>query len=112
MALRSLLMIRLAPGRRQEAVAAYVQRRALEECAEAIEGFLEAELLLAADEPELVCIAARWRDAAAYQAWLASPVRAAQWRDLSAFASADDPPRTVLLDRVHGCVRGGPDGAA
>ena len=90
------LHIRLHSGQRATALAHIRTRRVFEECADAIGGFLGAELLVAPHDPELVCIVAHWRDRQAAEAWLASPVRAAQARDLAGFAAA--PPQGHLFE--------------
>lgn len=81
----SQMTMKLRPGQRDAAIAAFKARRVLEECAEAVPGFEHGELLMAEDCPDTVCVTAHWADAAAFQAWAAHPVRARQEADLIGF---------------------------
>ena len=102
MSVRSLLSFRVHPGQREAAARAYVCRRVLEECAEAIPGFLGGELMLSQDDPDLMCVIALWDCEASYQQWLASPVRAAQGPDLADFLAQD--PSSALFEMAHFCA--------
>lgn len=99
MRVQSLLSFRVHPGQRDAAAQAFVRRRVLEECAEAIPGFLGGELLLSRDDPELICVSASWDCEASYQRWLESPVRAAQEPDLATFLA--QAPSSALFDMAH-----------
>ena len=57
---------------------AFIKRRAIEESAETIPGFLHGELVVSTGEPDLLCVLCSWTDEDAYQQWLASPLRAKQ----------------------------------
>ena len=84
------LEIRVQHGQRDAALAAFKARRVFEECAEAISGFLGAELFTA-DAPDTLYVIAHWQSQAAADAWMVSPVRDAQNADLSDFLAS--PPR-------------------
>lgn len=71
---RSVLALRAKPGRRDEVVALFERLGVLRE-ASAVPGFVSAELHVAADALDELLVTATWESAAAYQAWLASPVR-------------------------------------
>lgn len=99
MNLRSHLNIRVHPGQRAAAVAAFSDHRIFEECAEEIPGFIRAEILLSQDDPDRMCVVTYWRDAAASDRWRASPVREAQSRDLGKFAA--EMPTTELFEIMN-----------
>lgn len=69
-----MLELRAKPGRRDEVVALYERLGVLRE-ASATPGFVAAELHVAADGSDDLLVTATWESAAAYDAWLASPVR-------------------------------------
>src|SRR5262245_11212989 len=71
---RSILALRAKPGRRDEVVALFARLGILRE-ASAVSGFVSAELQIAADAPDELLVTATWESAAAYDGWLASPVR-------------------------------------
>jgi quinol monooxygenase YgiN len=71
---RSVLALRAKPGRRDEVVALFERIGILRE-ASAVPGFVSAEVQVAADAPDELLVTATWESAAAYEAWLASPVR-------------------------------------
>lgn len=102
MTVRSLLSFRVHPGQREAAVQVYVSTRVLEECAEAIPGFLSGELVLSHDDPDAMCVVALWDCAASYRQWLASPVRAAQAPDFAPFLVQT--PTSAIFDLAHSCV--------
>lgn len=102
MTVRSLLHLRVHPGQREAAAQAYAGRRVLEECAEAIAGFLGGELVLSHDDPDVMCVIALWDCAASYRQWLASPVRAAQRPDLAPFLA--QMPTSAMFDVAHCCT--------
>lgn len=99
---RSLLTFRVRPSMRDEAARTFVQGRVLEECAQAVAGFLGGELILSQEEPDLMHVTALWVNEAAYQLWLASAVRAAQGPALAPFLA--DEPSAVLLQIVHSYI--------
>jgi len=71
---RSLLVLRARPGRRDDVVTLFERLGVLRE-ASAVPGFLAGELHVAADGPDELLVTATWASAAAYDAWLESPVR-------------------------------------
>ncbi|MBB3178761.1 antibiotic biosynthesis monooxygenase [Variovorax sp. Sphag1AA] len=99
---RSLLTFQVRPGMRDEAVRTFVQGRVLEECAQAVAGFLSGELMLSQEDPDLMYVTAQWINEAAYQQWLASPVRAAQGPALAPFLAHE--PSAALLQIVHSYI--------
>lgn len=84
---RSLLIVRLLPGTRAEAVAAYHQRRVLEECAEAIPQYIAGQVCLSDNDPDLICIEVDWSDPQGWHDWMVHPVRAAQAGDIGRFVA-------------------------
>lgn len=99
MTLRSHLNIRVRPGERAAAVAAFRKFRIFEECAEEIHGFIRAEILLSQDDPDRMCVVTYWQDAAASDRWRASPVREAQSRKLGGFST--EIPTTELFEIIN-----------
>jgi heme-degrading monooxygenase HmoA len=69
-----VLNLRAKPGRRDEVVALYERLGVLRE-ASAVPGFVSAELQVAADGSDDLLVTATWESAAAYDAWVESPVR-------------------------------------
>lgn len=102
MKVRSLLSLRVHSGQREAAARSFARRRVLEECAEAIPGFLGGELMLSQDDPDLMCVSALWDCEASFQQWLASPVRAAQGPDLAIFLA--QVPSSTLFRVAHSCA--------
>ncbi|NJK88957.1 MAG: antibiotic biosynthesis monooxygenase, partial [Myxococcales bacterium] len=68
-------------SRADKAIAAFIQRRCIEESAETIPGFRHGQLLQSTDNPGEVVVLTAWDDQASYQQWLDSPLRAAQFPD-------------------------------
>ena len=71
---RSLLVLRARPGRRDDVVTLFERLGVLRE-ASVMPGFLTGELHVAADGSDELLVTATWASAAAYDAWLESPVR-------------------------------------
>lgn len=90
------MRIKVRPGVRDEAINAFRKRRVFEECSEAIPGFLRARLLESCGAPDAMSVIVEWTDEAAYEAWIAHPVRAAQEVDLAQYLAAA--PQTELYD--------------
>lgn len=97
----SLLTLRSHPGQRDQTARMFAQRRVLEECAQAIPGFLSGALMLSPEDPDLMCVTALWDGVASYQQWLDSPVRTAQGPDLAPFFA--QAPVAALFEIVHSC---------
>lgn len=93
---------RVHPGMRDEAAHAFIQLRVLEDCAQAVEGFLDGEMMLSHEDPDLMYVTALWASESAYQQWLTSPVRAAQGQALTPYLA--DVPSAALLQIVHCCI--------
>lgn len=85
---RSLLIVQLKTGTRDEAVSAYHTRRVLEECAEAIPQFIAGRVCLSENDPDLICVEVDWSDPQGWHDWMAHPVRAAQTDDIGRFVAA------------------------
>lgn len=101
----TLLMIKVPTVEAEAVGQAFIDRRILEECAETIPGFLHGELLLSPDVDGQFCVMCNWTDEAAYQAWVASPVRDNQNADALRFTldegfGADDI-HTIAYDSLH-----------
>lgn len=97
MSIVSNMQITVKPGMRAEAIEAFLKRRVFDECAEAIPGFLGAQLLEAQAAPDALAVIAEWRSEADFQDWVAHPVRARQEADLAHFLAGA--PQTALFWR-------------
>lgn len=80
---RSTLTAKSMPGQREQLLAAFFKRRVLQECQEAIPGFVSAEVLLSLTDADELQISVLWRDQTAWQAWQDSEVRRLQAQDLA-----------------------------
>ena len=80
---RSTLTARSVPGQREQLLAAFLKRRVLQECHEAIPGFVSAEVLLSLTDADELQISVLWRDQTAWQAWQDSELRHRQAQDLA-----------------------------
>jgi heme-degrading monooxygenase HmoA len=72
-----------------EAIAAFIKRRCIEESAETIPGFRHGQLLQSTEDPGVLCVLCAWDDKASYQQWLDSPLRAKQIPDLPGILTGD-----------------------
>ena len=80
---RSTLTTKSMPGQREQLLAAFFKRRALQECQEAIPGLVSAEVLLSLTDADELQISVLWRDQTAWQAWQDSELRHRQAQDLA-----------------------------
>jgi|SRR5438105_6300863 len=96
---RSVLVLRARPGRRDDVTALFEQLGVLRE-ASAVPGFISAELLAAADDADEILVTATWRSAFAYEAWLESPVREWIRPALEDLLAAPPVPRVYELVRT------------
>lgn len=71
----SVLNLRSPPGRREEAIAQFIERGVLQTCHDAVPGFLSGRLLRSADDEDLTCVICEWADRAAFEQWMNSPQR-------------------------------------
>lgn len=94
----SQMSVHIQQGQRDAAIRAFQERRVLEECAEAIPGFLSARILVEDGNNDTIMIEAEWRDAQSFQDWTRHPFRDAQERDLRQFLAAA--PNTRLFHQV------------
>ena len=99
MAFWSLLMFKAREGQTDRSAQGFVKRRAIEESAETIPGFLHGELVVSTDDPGLLCVLCSWENEAAYRQWLASPLRAKQGPDLQGLG--DGEAKTMMFRSVH-----------
>jgi quinol monooxygenase YgiN len=92
---RSVLYLQPKPGMRQAVIDAFVEEevpaRALEQ-----DGCLAVELLAPPDESAPIVVIALWRERAAYDGWLNSPVRARSSGSLDELLT--EPPRSEAYD--------------
>ena len=96
----TMLMIKVDRGDAEIAAKAHTDRRAIEEAAETIPGFLHGETMLSTDDPNLFCVLCAWKDEAAYEQWQNSPVRAKQTQDLAGTISGEI--KTQSFRTMHG----------
>ena len=99
----TMLMIKAHDGNGEAVAKVHINRRCVEEAEETIPGFLHGETMLSAEDPGLVCVMCTWKDEAAYQEWVDSPVRAKQTSDLAGVISADI--KTLSFQSVHSVVK-------
>lgn len=92
---RSLLVVQLVPGTRDEAVAAYHERRVLEECKDAIAEFIRGRVCLSETDPDRICIEVDWTSSQGWHDWMDHPVRAAQAKDIGRFV------QSIILSDVY-----------
>lgn len=71
----SVLMLRSPPGRLDEAIAQFIDRRVLETCRDAVPGFISGRLLRSHDDATQACVICEWTERAAFEQWMASPQR-------------------------------------
>jgi heme-degrading monooxygenase HmoA len=86
--IRSVLYLQPRAGNARALAECYRTRGVLEDAA-ALDGCLGAELQLPLDERGPILVTALWRDAAAYQQWVDSPVRAAHGDGLAQLLEQD-----------------------
>ncbi len=80
---RSTLTAKSIPRQREQLLAAFYKRRVLQDCHEAIPGFVNAEVLLSLTDEDELQISVLWRDQNAWQAWQDSGLRLQQAQDLA-----------------------------
>ena len=95
----TMLMIKAHDGNGGAVAQSHIKRRCVEEAQETIAGFLHGETMLSPEDPGLVCVMCTWKDEAAYQEWVNSPVRARQTVDLAGVISADI--KTYAFRSIH-----------
>lgn len=71
----SVLTLRSPPGRLDEAMAQFAERRVLETCRDAVPGFLSGRLMRSHDDPQVACVICEWVDRQAFEQWMSSPLR-------------------------------------
>lgn len=94
----SQMAVKIRPGRRAEAIAAFKERRVLEECADAVPGFLKGRLLLSTDCPDAFVVEAEWTNLSDIADWQNHPVRSAQANDLSGWLAGE--PETQVYESM------------
>ncbi len=95
---RSVLVLRAAPGRRDEVVALFERLRVLELASE-VPGFCHAELARGVDDADELLVTAAWESPEAYARWLESPMRELVGRELEPLLAAEPAPRVYELAR-------------
>ncbi|MBP8306483.1 MAG: antibiotic biosynthesis monooxygenase [Burkholderiaceae bacterium] len=71
----SVLTLRSAAGRLDEAIAQFTQGRVLETCRDAVPGFISGRLLRSHDDENQACVICEWADRDAFEQWMSSPRR-------------------------------------
>jgi len=89
---RSVLVIRVKPGRRDRLVELFSRLQVLEKASRQ-EGFVSCEVQVPADHDEHVLVTALWTSPEAYQGWLDNPVREEMRPELDELVAADPEPR-------------------
>ncbi len=85
----SMLQLKIKSGTAKDAAAAHTNRRAIEECAETIPGFVYGETLISNEDPNLMLVICGWESEAAIEEWMQSPVREKQAVDLAPLIDAE-----------------------
>jgi heme-degrading monooxygenase HmoA len=89
--IRSVLYLQPRDGNARAVADMYANRGVLEDAA-ALDGCLGAELQLPIGDSGPVLVTALWRDPAAYQTWVDSPVRAAHGEELAELIDTEPGP--------------------
>jgi quinol monooxygenase YgiN len=93
---RSVLFIRVKPGRRDELVGLFDRLDILEKASRQ-EGFVSSEVHVPADGEDLVMVTATWATAEAYQGWLDNPVREEMRPELEKLAEGEPESRVYEI---------------
>ena len=96
----TILEIKVKTGTAKEAAAAHTKRRAIEECAETVDGFVYGETVVSKDNPKLMLVICGWENEAAIDEWQKSPVREKQTKDLAPLIDVDFA-KENLFQRYH-----------
>lgn len=97
----SVLMLRSPAGRLDAAIAAFEAQGVLSTCRDAVPGFVSGRLLRSLDDGEAACVICEWADRAAFEQWMASPLRGSGGPD-RIFEPAG---RSALFELVGGLQR-------
>lgn len=97
----SVLMLRSPPGRLDDAIAQFMERRVLETCLDAVPGFVSGRLLRSHDDADQACVICEWTDRAAFEQWMASPRRSPPTADRVFEPSG----RSALFEQVQALHR-------
>lgn len=101
MAIRTLLTLRAAEGRRDALVAHYQAHDVLS--ASASFGCIDGELAIDRNDPHTAVVTSRWPSVAAYEAWLASPERLDVLEQMEDLLDPRREPSITIID-VLTCV--------
>ncbi|GAA6160324.1 antibiotic biosynthesis monooxygenase family protein [Ruegeria lacuscaerulensis] len=101
----TLLMIKVPAEKAKQTAEAFIHRNIIEECADAIPGFRHGELMVSHEGDGQLCVMCNWTDKAAYEQWVASPIRDKQNVDALGFLTekgyeATDM-HTLMFDSLH-----------
>lgn len=98
----SVLNLRSPRGRREEAIAQFIEQRVLEVCRDAVPGFVSGRLLRSLDDEDLACVICEWRDREAFEQWMQSPRRGSLAPQERVFEPAG---RSALFEPVRALAR-------
>ena len=98
----SILQLRSPPGRREDAIAQFIDRRVLETCRDEVPGFLSGRLLRSLDDEDMACVICEWRDREAFEQWMQSPRRGGLAPQDRVFEPSG---RSALFEPVQALVR-------
>ena len=87
MAYKSILVVDIQPGKREEAIATFVERDFIGECADAIPTFLSGHIWASTVNPDRMNVECNWSQEQGWHDWIASPVRARQMDDLGHYVA-------------------------
>jgi heme-degrading monooxygenase HmoA len=88
MTCRSLLIIEVEPGKRDEAIAAFIARGILSECGETISTYVDGRVWASETSPDRINVECDWSVAQGWYDWMESPVRAAQMKDIGHYVGS------------------------
>ncbi|WP_299482197.1 hypothetical protein [uncultured Roseibium sp.] len=87
MAHRSILVVDVTPGKRDEAIKAFIDRGIISECADAIPAFVSGRVWASDINPDRLNVECDWSEEQGWHDWIASPVRAKQMEDLGHYVA-------------------------
>ncbi|MBB3698200.1 antibiotic biosynthesis monooxygenase [Flammeovirga yaeyamensis] len=79
----SKLEVKVLNASAKEVADYHTQHRAIEECADTIDGFQYGELMLSVNDDSKLIVICGWNSEEDFDEWLASPVRKRQTEDLA-----------------------------
>jgi len=92
----SILPLKASPESRSEAIGVFIETGVIEQCRQAIPGFVSGFMLKSMQDDAAACVLVEWKDRQAYDDWMSSPLRGTNERRLF-----EPPPLSHLYELVH-----------